>query len=304
MSLVSLIKGRRGANGFGYASTAEEVSEGVDLTGKSFLITGVNSGLGQETARVLALRGATVLGAARTEAKAEEACADFPGAVPVACELGDPDSVRSAIATVKALGTLDGLVANAGIMALPERELLHGQEKQFYVNHVGHFQLVTGLLDALAADGRIVILSSAAHAMAPKGGIRFDDLSFERGYTSWTAYGQSKLANLLFAKELARRLEGEGPVANACHPGVIATNLARHMSAATRIAMGLGALVAFKSVPQGASTQTYLAVHPDAANVSGEYYADCNPERHSRHSRNADMAKRLWEVTETILAEL
>ncbi len=304
MSLVSLIKGRRGANGFGYASTAEEVSEGVDLSGKSFLITGVNSGLGQETARVLALRGATVLGAARTLAKAEEACADFAGAVPVACELGDPDSVRGAIAEVKAHGTLDGLIANAGIMALPKRELLHGQEKQFYVNHVGHFQLVTGLLDSVAADGRIVILSSSAHGMAPEGGIQFDDLTFEEGYKGWTAYGQSKLANLLFAKELSRRLGTEGAVANACHPGVIATNLGRHMSLGTRILMPIASAIAFKSVPEGAATQTYLAAHPDAASVTGEYYADCNPAKHSRHARNADMAKKLWDVTETILAGL
>lgn len=304
MSLASLIKGRRGANGFGYASTAEEVSEGVDLTGKSFLITGVNSGLGQETARVLAMRGATVLGAARTEEKAREACASFAGAVPVACELGDPDSVRSAIAKVKEQGSLAGLIANAGIMALPKRELLHGQEKQFYVNHVGHFQLVTGLLDSVADDGRIVILSSSAHGMAPKGGIQFDDLTFEQGYKGWTAYGQSKLANLLFAKELSRRLEGKGPVANACHPGVIATNLGRHMSLGMRILMPIGAALTFKTIPEGAATQTYLAANPAAATVTGEYYADCNPAKHSRYARDADMAKKLWDVTERILAEL
>lgn len=304
MSLVSLIKGRRGENGYGYASTAEEVTEGVDLTGKSFLITGVSSGLGQETARVLALRGARVLGAARSEAKARASCADFADAVPVACELGDPDSVRGAIAKVRALGALDGVVANAGIMALPERELLHGQEKQFYVNHVGHFQLVTGLLDALAPDARVVILSSAAHGMAPEGGIRFDDLSFERGYQGWAAYGQSKLANLLFAKELSRRLAGTDQVANACHPGVIATNLSRHMPWIARALFPVAAAVAMKNVPQGAATQTYLAAHPAAAEVSGEYYADCNPAKHSRHARDADMAKRLWEVTESILAGL
>lgn len=304
MSLVSLIKGRRGANGFGYASTAEEVSEGVDLSGKSFLITGVNSGLGQETARVLSLRGARVLGAARTEEKAQAACEGFAGAVPVTCELGDPDSVRAAVAKVQELGPLDGLIANAGIMALPDRELLHGQEKQFYVNHVGHFQLVTGLLGSLAPDARVVILSSSAHGMAPEGGIQFDDLTFESGYKGWTAYGQSKLANLLFAKELSRRLEGSDQVANACHPGVIATNLGRHMSLGMRIVMPLASLIAFKSIPQGAATQTYLAAHPDAAKVSGEYYADCNPAKHSRHARNAEMAKKLWDVTEAILADL
>ncbi len=304
MSLVSMIKGRRGANGFGYASTAEEVTEGVDLAGKSFLITGVNSGLGKETARVIAKRGGRVLGAARTEAKATEALEGFAGAVPVVCELGDPDSVRGAIETVKGLGTVDGIIANAGIMALPERELLHGREKQLYVNHVGHFQLVTGLLESLAADGRIVILSSSAHGMAPKGGIRFDDLSFEQGYDGWKAYGQSKLANLLFAKELSRRLEGTDQVANACHPGVIATNLGRHMPWIARVLYPVASAIAMKNVAQGAATQTYLATHPDAADVSGEYYADCNPAKHSRHARNGEMAKRLWDVTEEILADL
>jgi len=304
MSLVSLIKGRRGANGFGYASTAEEVSEGVDLSGKSFLITGVNSGLGQETARVLSLRGARVVAAARTEAKAADACEGFADAVPVACELGDPDSVRGAIEKVKGLGALDGLIANAGIMALPERELLHGQEKQFYVNHVGHFQLVTGLLDSLAPGARVVMLSSSAHTMAPDEGIRFDDLSFESGYKGWTAYGQSKLANLLFAKELSRRLEGTDQVANACHPGVIATNLGRHMPWIARALFPVAAAIAMKSIPQGAATQTYLATHPDAATVSGEYYADCNPAKHSRQARDVDMAKKLWDVTEEILEAL
>jgi len=304
MSLVSMIKGRRGANGFGYASTAEEVTEGVDLSGKSFLITGVNSGLGKETARVIAKRGGRVLGAARSETKATGALQGFEGAVPVTCELGDPDSVRGAIETVKTLGSIDVIIANAGIMALPERELLHGQEKQFYVNHVGHFQLVTGLLESLAPEGRIVILSSSAHTMAPEGGIRFDDLSFEQGYEGWTAYGQSKLANLLFAKELSRRLEGTDQVANACHPGVIATNLGRHMPWIARALFPVAAAIAMKSIPQGAATQTFLAAHPDAASVSGEYYADCNPAKHSRHARDAAMAKRLWDVTEAILADL
>jgi NAD(P)-dependent dehydrogenase (short-subunit alcohol dehydrogenase family) len=306
MSLLSIIKGRRGANGFGYASTAEEVTAGLDLRGKAILITGVGSGLGQESARVLASRGATILGAARTETKAAEACRAFgKDAVPLACELSDPASVRACVEAVRRMGTpLDAILCNAGIMALPKRELHFGQELQFFTNHVGHFMLVTGLADSLADNGRVVMLSSDAHTMAPSSGIQFDDLTFERGYAAWKAYGQSKLANLLFARSLARRFEGTGRTANALHPGVIATNLGRHMNVVARAALGLASSVALKSIPEGAATQCLVTAHPSVAGVSGEYFADCNVAKSSRHGRDAAMADRLWAVTEEIVAGL
>ncbi|HJL38617.1 MAG TPA: SDR family NAD(P)-dependent oxidoreductase [Polyangiaceae bacterium LLY-WYZ-15_(1-7)] len=304
MSLYAMIRGRRGDNGFGYASTAEEVTAGVDLGGKTILITGVSSGLGQESARVLAARGATILGAARTREKAEAACREIGGAVPLACELADPASVRACVAEAKGHGPLDVILCNAGIMALPERELVHGQEKQLFVNHVGHFLLVKGLLDAPADDGRVVMLSSAAHGWAPPAGIQLEDLSFERGYKPAVAYGQSKLANLLFARELAQRFEGTARTANAVHPGVIATNLGRHMPLVARALMPVASAVAMKSIPQGAATQCYVAAHPDAGRVSGEYWADCNVTKSSRHGRDLALAKRLWERTEEIVAAL
>lgn len=306
MSLVSLIKGRRGASGFGYASTAEEVTRGLDLSGKNVLITGVNSGLGEESARVLALRGARVLGAARTKDKAAEACRAFgQGAVPLACELSEPSSVRACVAEVKSLGLpLDVILCNAGVMALPRREVSHGQELQFLTNHIGHFILVMGLLDALAPRGRVVMLSSDAHRRAPASGIAFDDLTLERSYTPWSAYGQSKLANLLFARSLARRLAGTGKTANSLHPGVIATNLGRHMSALARAAFPVAAAVAMKNVHEGSATQCYVATHPSLDGVSGEYFADCNVAKPSRHGRDAAMAERLFEVTEAIVAKL
>jgi NAD(P)-dependent dehydrogenase (short-subunit alcohol dehydrogenase family) len=306
MSLVAWIKGRRGPNGFGYASTAEEVTDGLDLAGKTVLITGVGSGLGAESARVLASRGARILGAARTRQSAAAACGTLgANAVPLACELSDPASVRACIEEVKALdGRVDVVMCNAGIMALPDRRLCHGQELQFFTNHVGHFLLVTGLLDHLSDDGRVVVLSSDAHNMAPKVGIQFDDLSFERNYRGWTAYGQSKLANLLFARSLARRLAGSGRTANALHPGVIATNLARHMNPVVRGALKIGEVVAMKSIPQGAATQCFVAAHPSAASVSGEYFYDCTVNRSSRHGRDEAMAERLWDVTEKIVAAL
>jgi NAD(P)-dependent dehydrogenase (short-subunit alcohol dehydrogenase family) len=306
MSLVSLIKGRRGVSGFGYASTAEEVTAGLDLRGKTILITGVNSGLGYESARVLGLRGARILGAARTREKAAQACSAFGArAVPLACELSAPASVRACVAQVRELGTpLDVVLCNAGIMALPKRELLHGQELQFFTNHIGHFMLVTGLLDRLSPQGRVVMLSSSAHNMAPRDGIQFDDLSFRVGYRPWVAYGQSKLANLLFARSLARRFAGSERTANALHPGVIATNLGRHMNLVSRVAFPAVSAIALKSVPEGAATQCYVATHPSLAKVSGEYFADCNVAEFSVHGRNDALGERLWQVSEEIVAKL
>ena len=306
MSLVSIIRGRRGASGFGYASTAEEVTEGLDLRGKTVLITGINSGLGAESGRVLAARGARIVGSARTHDKAAAACRALgPDAIPVACELSEPSSVRACVEEVRRSGvTLDVLLCNAGIMALPQRTIVHGQELQLLTNHVGHFILVTGLLDRLAERGRVVMLSSEAHRMAPAAGIQLDDLTFERGYRAWPAYGQSKLANLLFARSLAKRFSGSQRTANAVHPGVIHTNLGRHMNALARAGSALMTAIAWKDVHQGAATQCYVAVHPSLESVSGEYFVDCNVARPSRAGRDAALAEKLWARTEEIVAAL
>jgi WW domain-containing oxidoreductase len=306
MSIVSLIKGRRGASGFGYASTAEEVTAGLDLRGKTVLITGVNSGLGEESARVLALRGARVLGLARTEDKARAACSALGDqAVPFACELSDPASIQSCVAALKHWAQpIDVLLCNAGVMALPKRELVHGQEKQFFTNHIGHFMLVTGLLEQLTEAGRVVMLSSVAHTRAPSAGIQLDDLSMRHNYTPNAAYGQSKLANLLFARALAKRFAGTARTANAVHPGVIFTNLARHMGS---VVGALGPMVVgltMKNVYQGAATQCFVATHPSLATTSGEYFADCNVARSSRHGRDVELAEALWIASEQIVAEV
>jgi WW domain-containing oxidoreductase len=301
-----MIKGRRGASGFGYASTAEEVTAGVDLRGKTVLITGINSGLGQESARVLALRGARILGLARDRAKAAEALRPFgEGHLPFACELSDPASVRACVDAVAAIdGSLDVLLLNAGIMALPTRTIERGHELQFLTNHIGHFILGTGLVSRLAQGGRVVALSSSAHKFTPPGGIAFDDLTLAKNYRDWTAYGQSKLANLLFARSLAKRLAGTGKVANAVHPGVIPTNLSRHMSPVSRALQPIAVALAMKTVPQGAATQCWAAAHPDAGAINGEYLADCNVAQSSEHGRDLAMAERLWTVTEQIVATL
>lgn len=306
MSLVSRLRGRRGASGFGYASTAEEVTAGLDLRGTKILITGVNTGLGAESARVLALRGATIFGAARTLDKATQACRTLgPSAIPLECELSEPASVRACVADVKARGVrLDVLLCNAGIMALPKRTVRHGQELQFLTNHLGHFALVTGLLDQLSDRGRVVMLSSTAHEITPRSGIQFDDLTLSRNYEAWIAYGQSKLANLLFARALARRLAPTQRTANAVHPGVIYTQLAQHMSAPLRAMFSLMSSQFFKTVAEGAATQCYVAVHPAASGISGEYFVNSNIARTSRFGRDDAMAEKLWEVSERILGEL
>lgn len=306
MSLYAMFTSK-GPSGFGYASTAEDVTQGLDLQGKTYLVTGSNSGLGAETLRVLTLRGAQVLAAARSVEKAREACARVKGgpAVPLACELSDPKSVRACVDEVKRSGVkLDGIICNAGIMALPKLERAHGHELQFFTNHVGHFILVTGLLDSLTEDGRVVMLSSAAHLRAPKEGIQFDNLDGAKGYSAWGNYGQAKLANLLFARELARRLEGSKRTANALHPGVIHTNLGRHMGPVLNALSSVLGALAMKTVPQGAATQVYVATHPSLAGVSGKYFADCNVATPRADAEDAALAKRLWDVTERIIAGL
>lgn len=304
MSLVGWFKGK-GASGFGYSSTAEEVTEGVDLKGRTYLVTGVASGLGQETMRVLVKRGATVIGAARSEDKVRAAAKEVGvDVIPVACDLAEPATVRAAVAAVRGrAGDLHGIVCNAGIMALPKREVRHGVELQLLTNHVGHFMLVTGLLDRLAADARVVVLSSAGHAMAPADGIDFTDPAMEKGYSGWRAYGRSKLANLLFARELARRMP-KGQVANAVHPGVIHTNLGRHMNG---VMNGMSAVIGplfMKTVPQGAATQCWAAANPATAAITGEYLADCNVSASSALGRDMALAGRLWTWSEELAAKL
>ena len=257
---------------------------------------------------MLALRGGRIIGLARSEDKARSALQGLPGSdhLAVACELSEPSSVQAAIRAVHTDGAdLDALICNAGIMALPELQTAHGYELQFFTNHVGHAMLVEGLLDQLAEEGRVVMLSSGAHSRAPEGGIQFDNLSGDQGYSGWEAYAQSKLANVLFARALARRFAGTSRTANAVHPGVIWTNLGRHMtSPLVSLLVPIARMAFFKTVAQGAATQVYVAVHPDAADISGEYWADCNPAPSSRKSRDAELATRLQVRTEAILQEV
>ena len=241
---------------FDATTTAEEVTDGLDLSGQTLLVTGCNSGLGLETTRVLALRGARIVGLARTAEKARAAL-DEVGAEgdAVACDLSDLDSVRAAVQQVRGLAPLDALIANAGIMALPELQQIAGIERQLFVNHIGHFVLVTGLLDRLTPAGRVVMVSSGAHRYA-KQGMELDNVSGVFDYDPWRMYGRSKLANILFARSLQARFEGSDRVALSLHPGVIETNLGRHIP--DREAMYERMKDLLRTVGQGAAAQPRL----------------------------------------------
>jgi len=306
MSIFTLIKGKRGASGFGYASTAEDICADLDLTGKNIVITGANAGLGLESAKAMAAKGAHIIALARTMEKGAGACAEIGnGATAAVCELSDPASIRACVETLKAQGSkIDVILCNAGISSTPELDKQNGIEATFFTNHVGHFMLVTELLDCLSDDGRVVMVSSMIHAQSYEGGIQFDNLSGDDEYNGNKCYGQSKLANLLFAKELARRFEGTNKVASAIHPGAIPTDIARRMDAGAAKMVNTIFKIFCKNVPQGASTQTYASVHPDAANHNGAYFRDCNVAKPSKDAEDIDLGIRLWEETEKIVAQI
>jgi len=305
MSFFSMFRSK-GPTGYGYGSTAEDVTEGLSLAGKTILVTGCNSGIGQEACRVLSLRGALVLGAARSKEKASVACAQFPGpAIGYACELADPASVRDCVSSIIADGhELDAIICNAGIMMLPKLEKAHGYELQFFTNHIGHFMLVTGLLGQLTDKGRVVMLSSEGHRSAPTEGIDFDNLSGDKGYQPLKAYGQSKMANLLFAKELQRRFAGTDKTAYAVHPGVVDTNLSRNLGPVLRRVLAAVAPLFLKTVGEGAATEVFAAVNPKALPLAGRYLADSNLKNPRADADNKTLAAKLWEESESIVKSI
>jgi len=303
---------------YGFATTCDDVAAGYVLAGKTVLVTGCNSGLGYETMRTLAARGAHVIGTARTGEKAVEACASVEGkTTPLVCELTDMQSVVACSDAVAALDLpIDVLMCNAGVMALPKLEqieIMAGDsktllEKQFVVNHLGHYLLTRRLLPQVTAatDPRIVMVSSVGYTLAPTEGIQFDNLSGEAGYQPFKAYGQTKLANILFSHELSRRYADEPLTSNAIHPGLVATNLGRYMrgdkaGASKRPDKPLRK--GQKSPAQGAATQVYAAIDRRLQGVSGYYFEDCNPvELTGPHARNPELATQLWDVSEQLVS--
>ncbi|MBO1333498.1 SDR family NAD(P)-dependent oxidoreductase [Streptomyces sp. VRA16 Mangrove soil] len=271
-------------SGFGAHSTAAEVAAGVDLTGRTALVTGGYSGLGLETTRALAGAGARVIVPARRPETARAALHDIPGTDVAALDLSDLESVRAFAGGVLDSGrTLDLLIANAGVMATPEQRVGRGREFQFATNHLGHFALVNQLRPALAPSGaRVVSLTSSGHFLT---GIRWDDIDFRTGYDRWLAYGQAKTANALFALHLDRLGAASGVRAYAVHPGSILTPLQRHIPREEWAGRGwlteTGAPPAgFKTPEQGAATSVWAATSPlldaDGGAYGGAYCQDCD----------------------------
>ena len=296
------------ATRFGRRSTAEDILAGLDLSDRTILVTGCAAGIGLETMRALAARGAHVIGTARSQTRAAEACATVNGRItPIACDQEDFASVAAAAVAIRALGLpLDAIVANAGIVGPEQNPVVrYGVEGMFRVNHLSHMLLI-GRLSDLLRDGtaRIVVVSSAAaQALAPKQGVLFDDLDGQRNYGRFRFYGQSKLANLAYAKTMARRLAPRGITANALHPGFIAsTELMRVPGFLLRALQPISLMIS-KTIAQGAATQCYLAVHPDLDGVTGGFYSDCRPARANPLADDTAFQDRLWEVSEAILAE-
>jgi NAD(P)-dependent dehydrogenase (short-subunit alcohol dehydrogenase family) len=286
-------------------STAEQVTEGVDLAGKIAVVTGCTSGIGFETMRVLALRGAWVIGTSRSLERADEACRQVRGkTTPLALELSDFDSVVRCAETIRALNSpIDMLVLNAGYRGGGnERMLIDGVEKHFRINHLGHFVLVNRLLDRLyfAWQGRIVVVASrTAYRGAPQGGIRFDDLALESDYSDSLAYGHSKLANVLFSLELGKLLKGTRITSNALHPGVIDTEIDRNLNRFMQFGFGVLTALRGKSVEAGAATSCFVATSPLLGSTSGRYFEDCNAiEVPDSHLQDMAMADKLWVVSE------
>jgi NAD(P)-dependent dehydrogenase (short-subunit alcohol dehydrogenase family) len=318
------------AKTFGATSTTDEALEGVDLSGKRALVTGVSAGLGVETARALAAHGAEVVGAARDLAKAKAAtavvradAANGGGLELVPLDLASLDSVRAcADALVEDGRGFDFVIANAGVMATPFGKTADGFETQFGTNHLGHFVLVNRMASLMKPGARLVNLSSAGHQISD---VDLDDPNFERApYDAWGAYGRSKTANILFAVEFDRQHRASGLSATAVHPGAIRTELSRYLTAEARqelteIMTQVGRLpgakpIAYKSAPQGAATSVWAAAVAKADAVGGRYCEDCHVADVidapgftfagvRPYALNPERAKALWAKSEEMVGE-
>lgn len=313
---------------FGATTTADEVLDGIDLSGKLVVITGGASGLGTETARAMASKGAHIVIPARDMAKGESAAGQIRAATGnekidvMELDLGSMDSIRAfADAFLARYDRIDLLINNAGVMACPYGETADGLEMQFGTNHIGHFLMTNLLMPAILAGGesgggRIVNLSSRGHHLDT---VHFDDLKFEqREYDKWASYGQAKTANVMFSVGLEKRLAEKGVHALAVHPGGIQTNLGRHLTQEDiaflrkRMEENAGEGAAFKSVEAGAATTCYAATAPELEGKGGVYLEDChiadvddtNPICGVRsYAVDPDNAEKLWAISEEIVGQ-
>lgn len=272
------------------------------MSGKICLVTGATAGIGLVTARELARQGATVLLVGRNAHKGADTVKQIreqtsnPELDFLQADLSVQQDIRRLALQVQQQQRLDVLVNNAGALFLQRQESADGIEMTFALNHLNYFLLTSLLLDLLkaSAPARIVNVSSAAHEGAS---INFDDLEGKHRYQGGKAYGQSKLANLLFTYELARRLEGTGVTVNALHPGLVASNFGMNNGWLAQLFKPLVKLVG-KSPERGAQTSIYLASSPEVAGVSGKYFVDKQETRSAPASYDVEAARRLWQVSE------
>ena len=274
------------------------------LQGKTAIVTGANSGMGMATVRALSDMGARVIMLCRSEKRGREALERLNSEKPrdldlILCDLGDYDSVRSFVSKVReSYSHIDILVNNAGFISLDRQETKEGLERQFGINHIGHFLLTTSLLDLMGKGSRIVVVASGAHKT---GKIHFDDINLHKGFNVIKAYSQSKLANVLFTRELARRVKDKGITVNCCHPGAVATNIGIDRET------GFGKTVTgllkpfFQTPEQGARTAVFLATDDSVADVSGEYFYKCKIAKSSKRSKDMELAKELFEFSEKLI---
>lgn len=280
------------------------------MKNKTVMVTGATGGIGRVTALEIARQGATVVIVGRNEAKARgivSAIQNETGNERVSYLLADLSSISATKALAEEYRSkfdrLDVLVNNAGAIFMTRGETVDGFENTFALNHlVGYFYLTSLLLDVIVASApaRIVSVSSGAHSF---GGMNFDDLQGKEKYSGWLAYGQSKLANVLFTYELARRLEGTGVTANALHPGFVASNFGRtnnRESTLQRVGLRMSQIMAV-SEEKGAATSIYLATSPEVEGVTGKYFQNCKPKNSSKASYSRADQSRLWQVSEQLL---
>ncbi|XP_061988052.1 short-chain dehydrogenase TIC 32, chloroplastic-like isoform X1 [Rosa rugosa] len=315
---------RKGPSGFSASSTAEEVTRGIDGTGLTAIVTGATSGLGLETSRVLALRGVHVVMAVRNTNAGENVKEAILKEIPNArvdvmeLDLSSLASVRKFGEEYNSLGLPLNILMelnlffvgsnNAGVIT-PFKLSQDNIELHFATNHLGHFLLTNLLLETMKRtlreskrEGRIVNLSSMCHQYVYREGIRFDKINDESSYYKYLAYGQSKLANVLHANELTRRLKAEGVeiIANSLHPGSIQTNIVHFDNGILHYivkVLGVFIIPFIKTVQQGAATTCFVALHPQVKGVSGEYFADCNIAKPSNQAKDADLASKLWDFS-------
>ena len=274
------------------------------MDNKLAIVTGANSGMGMATVEALSDEGAKVIMLCRSEKRGKEALQKLSEKKDrqlelMLCDLGDYDSIRSFVSQVKEkYKKIDVLVNNAGFISLDRQETKEGLERQFGINHIGHFLLTTELISMMDKGSRIVNVASGAHKT---GKIHFDDINLTKGYNVIKGYSQSKLANVLFTRELARRLKDKGITVNCCHPGAVATNIG--IDRETGFGKTITGLLKpfFQTPAEGARTAIFLATDDSVKDITGEYFYRCKIANSSRRSKDMNLAKKLYEFSEKLV---